>query len=260
MGNETEAAEDTVQQRAEAREAYERAQLVDGERQAAQEARMRKSTRRKQARAQKHMDGILERTTLRYVRLGRVKEAWIPTNLDRRTLRAQVDYVDAGDCGVLDFPEEGLDLLKQAFGTGSHPRNLEAFRAEGPVYCPQHGEDHEAVLAFKGLELREIGLDPCSCINGDPHRFRNISNALLNLANWKVPPGEAFDCPDGGEETLAKFVAAGMVRDTQASEEPVEETPEKSEKNLLDAAVETWEEVLESRRKGVTDDARETGA
>ncbi len=247
--NELEAAETAVQQKAEARKADERAQLIDRERRAALEARMRKATRGRRAQAQKHTDAILERTTARYVRLGTVEETLISTSLDPSTQRVQVDdYLDGGEC-VFNFPEDGLDLLRQAFGTVPHPRDLEGFRAEGEVYCSRHGEDHRVVLAFKGLELAEVNIDACTCVEGDPHRYQNAGGSLLNFATWKIPPGEVFDCPDGGEETLASFLKAGYVKDREAPEEPAEEVPETTEEDLLDAAVTSWEEILESRRR-----------
>ncbi len=215
------------------------------------EAQMHRAHRAKSVQARSVLDAIKKRTTLRYVRDGQVDEAKIRFNLDRGRLTARLDdAIASAACRrpvILDFP--AWDKLVDALKAVPHPRNLEPFKAEGEIGCDEHETGHAAVLAFGGVTLGDLGLDPCACAPGGPgHRYRNVSNAALIFGGWKIPPGESFDPPDGGEPTLASFLKARLVRDLTAPEEVVEEPMEKSAKALLDVAVETWEQIQKPLR------------
>lgn len=247
-----------IQRRAGERDAEEYMKEVAHEEADMAETQMHRAHRQATLQARKVLDAVAERTTLRYVRDDRVEEAEVRTSLDRGTLAARLDdAIGSLGCGrpvILDFP--GWDRLVDALKAVRHPVDLEPFKAEGELDCSEHGTTHAAVLAFGGLKPADLGMHPCACAPGGPgHRYRNVSNAVLIFGGWKVPPGESFDPPDGGEATLASFLKAHLVRDLTAPEEPVEEAPEKSAKDLLDAAVETWEQVqkplrLEGEKEG----------
>ncbi len=234
--DEADAAALLVQRRTGERDAEDYAKAVAREQADMAEGRMHRAHRRASVQAQTLLDAMLDRTTLRYVRDATVEEAEIRTSLDRGTLVARLDDAMGGlGCGrpiFSDLPGWGKD--EEALAAVSHPRDLRPFKSEGVVTCSEHG-DHDAVLRFRGLELREVHLAACDCIGGS-HRYQNTSNSVLNFGGWRVPPGEAFDLPDGGEAILVTFLKAHLVRDLQAPEEAVEEAAAKTAQEILDAS------------------------
>ncbi len=82
--------------------------------------------------------------------------------------------------------------------------------------CIRH-DVHLGSLAFVGIpDVRELGLTPCPCQTGSPHRYRTV-DVRIHVGPFVWGPGESFDspCPEADEE-LAKFVALGHVVDLLA--------------------------------------------
>ncbi|MEE9182177.1 MAG: hypothetical protein V3U33_06410, partial [candidate division NC10 bacterium] len=205
-----------VQRRTGERDAEDYLKAVAREQADMAEAQMRRAFRRASVQAQPLLDAIAKRTALKYVRDGQVEEADVRTSLDRGTLAARLhDAIGSLACGRAVFPDfPGREKIQEVLEMVRHPNDHAAFKSEGVVTCSEHG-DHDAVLRFRGLELREVDDDACACIGGS-HRFENTSSAVLNFGGWRVPPAETFDLPDGGEATVGSFLASGLVKDLTA--------------------------------------------
>ena len=237
-----------VQRRAGERDAEDYAKAVVREQADMAETQMHRAHRQATVQAQTLLLTIEEATALKYVRHGGVEEAEIRTSLDRGTLMARLDdAIGSLGCGRPVFPDfPGRERFADALKTVRHPVDLEPFKAECEIDCSEHG-NHDAFLNFRGLELRELGIDACSCIGGS-HRFENTSAAILVFGGLRLEPGAVFDLMDVGETTLAGFLASGLVKDLTAPEEIVEEPAAKTDRELLDQSVETWEQIQKPLR------------
>ncbi len=174
---------------------------------------------------------------------GKAREAKIQAGLVQEpgVLKGHFWGLELPNCRFPIIPE-GLGRLREIFEVVQHPKDLPLIREKGVLNCGRHYSNHEFVFSFRGLKLANLGLEECTCVEG-LHEFKNISTSFLSLSPWSIEPGQEFDVPEGGQEIVEKYLAAGFVenlrspRKTKVQEEEAKPTPEE----ILEKAVADWE-------------------
>ncbi len=130
------------------------------------------------------------------------------------------------DCWYASETPSLVELQAWCDGLEHLPVTLPAWSTEPePVECTRH-DTHLGSLVFLGIkDTRELGLSPCPCQTGSPHRYRTV-DVRIHVGPFVWGPGESFDspCPEADEE-LAKFVALGHLVDLTKRPKPAPKAP-----------------------------------